>query len=110
MATIKDIAKEKAGIIKKGRPVVVGIQKYPVYPIFEETAKIRNSDLYKAEDLCNYSILKMDENGSLFDTNIDYIWLYGVASTTGGTAWMVGERGSVFKSTDNGKGWQTIQY
>ncbi|RKX96258.1 MAG: hypothetical protein DRP84_01630 [Spirochaetes bacterium] len=69
--TIEDIAKEKAGIIKKGRPVVVGIQKYPVYPIFEETAKIRNSNLYKAEDLCNYSILKMDENGSVFDANID---------------------------------------
>ena len=72
---IEEIAKEKAGIIKNETPVVIGVQKHPVYPIFEKIAKEKNANLYKVENLCSYSIVKMNEKGILFDANIDGVKL-----------------------------------
>jgi photosystem II stability/assembly factor-like uncharacterized protein len=44
------------------------------------------------------------------DTSIDYIWLYDVVYTNSTTAWMVGEKGRIFKSDTNGKAWKEITY
>ena len=79
--TIEKISKEKAGIIKNNRPVIIGIQKYPVYSIFENEARKKNADIYKVDQLCEYSILKMDENGSTFNANIDGIKFNGISTS-----------------------------
>jgi folylpolyglutamate synthase/dihydropteroate synthase len=40
------IAENKAGIIKEGRPAVIGVNCFPE-TVFEEKAKLMNSKLYK---------------------------------------------------------------
>jgi dihydrofolate synthase/folylpolyglutamate synthase len=69
--TIEQIAFEKAGIIKKGRPVVVGFQRYDVFPVFEAKAEETGSTLYRVADLCGYTALEMSSRGSLFDAVVD---------------------------------------
>lgn len=52
--TIEAIAAEKAGIIKKGVPVVVSPQKESVMQVFEEKSKEEDAPLYKNIDLLEY--------------------------------------------------------
>lgn len=48
--TLAAIAKEKAGIIKEGTPVVVGETTEETLPVFYDTAKLKNSKMYLAEN------------------------------------------------------------
>jgi dihydrofolate synthase/folylpolyglutamate synthase len=48
--TLPEIAFEKGGIIKNNIPVVIGEYQKEVFPVFEEIAKKRNSELYVASD------------------------------------------------------------
>lgn len=48
--TLAAIAKEKAGIIKEGTPVVVGETTEETLPVFCNTAKLKNSKMYLAEN------------------------------------------------------------
>ncbi len=49
--TLTEIAKEKAGIIKKGIPVIIGEIQSATQPIFLEKAKEVHTSIYFAEDL-----------------------------------------------------------
>ena len=51
--TIPLIAREKAGIIKHGRPVVIGEKQEETTPVFEEVASERQSALTYAEEVVN---------------------------------------------------------
>jgi dihydrofolate synthase/folylpolyglutamate synthase len=68
---IEQIAFEKAGIIKRGRPAVVGYQRYSVYHVFEGRAAETASPLYRAEDLCGYEARELTWKGCLFDAVVD---------------------------------------
>ncbi len=46
--TLAEIAGEKAGIIKKDRPVVIGAYHAETYPVFEALAKELKSPIYRA--------------------------------------------------------------
>ena len=48
--TLKEIAFEKGGIIKKDTPVVVGEYQYEVMPVFKELAVSKNAPLSLAEE------------------------------------------------------------
>ena len=48
--TLKEIAFEKGGIIKKDTPVVVGEYQYEVMPVFKELAESKNAPLSLAEE------------------------------------------------------------
>jgi dihydrofolate synthase/folylpolyglutamate synthase len=65
------IAEEKAGIIKPGKPVVIGYQRHEVGGIFEERARKLKSESYNVTECCSYTIQEMGETGSLFDVKID---------------------------------------
>ena len=52
--TIEAIAAEKAGIIKKGVPVVVSPQKRSVMQVFEEKSKLEDAQIFKNTDLVEY--------------------------------------------------------
>jgi dihydrofolate synthase/folylpolyglutamate synthase len=69
--TIEQIAFEKAGIIKRGRPSVAGYQRYEVFPVLEAKAAEAGSTLYKTADLCEYSVLELSSEGCFFDTVVD---------------------------------------
>lgn len=49
--TLKKIAKEKAGIIKKNVPVIIGEYQKEVWSVFAQASKKKNSKIYKAESL-----------------------------------------------------------
>ena len=48
-SNISDIAKEKAGIIKEKIPVVIGETQQEISPIFNDIAKLKNSDIIFAD-------------------------------------------------------------
>jgi dihydrofolate synthase / folylpolyglutamate synthase len=49
--TIKDIAKEKGGVIKPNIPVVIGESQKETKPLFMELAKVQNAPIYFADTL-----------------------------------------------------------
>jgi dihydrofolate synthase/folylpolyglutamate synthase len=48
--SLSKIAFEKAGIIKENTPVVIGEYHPETFPIFDETAKLKNAPLFLAEE------------------------------------------------------------
>ena len=75
---IHQIAAEKAGIIKKSKPVVVGYQVYDVLDVFKRKAAEQGSVCYSAGELCSYEMLSIKETGTLFNVNIDGLVLSNV--------------------------------
>ncbi len=86
--TLKDIAYEKAGIIKENTPVVIGEYSDETADVFIKTAKEKKSDIYFAdkEYSCDYSMLTSDykqvlnvyKNGKLYFENLktDLLGIY----------------------------------
>jgi len=67
--TTKEIATEKAGIIKKGIPVIIGRSTNDTTPVFKEIAKTLQSPLYFAEEY-NSQIYPSDLTGNYQKENI----------------------------------------
>jgi dihydrofolate synthase / folylpolyglutamate synthase len=65
---LNDIAKEKAGIIKKGIPVVISEFQKETYPVFETKAQKIGTDIYLAE---NTNKFKTDLLGDFQNKNIN---------------------------------------
>jgi len=68
---IEQIAMEKAGIIKHGRPVVVGYQRYGVTDVFRKKCAETGSACYMASELCSYRIKKMTPGWTRFSVTVD---------------------------------------
>jgi len=67
--TLPEIAFEKAGIIKKDIPVVIGEYQSEVQHVFEKIANNLNSELYIASDLIQ-EVFESDLKGSYQQNNI----------------------------------------
>ena len=65
---LKDIAKEKAGIIKKGVPVVISEFQKETFPVFENKAQKIGTDIYLAE---NANKFETDLLGDFQNKNIN---------------------------------------
>ena len=63
---IREIAREKAGIIKAGVPVVSTIENSTALAVIKETAKANNSALYQLNEQFVANAHKIDGNGSTF--------------------------------------------
>ncbi len=68
--TLEKIAVEKAGIIKKGIPVVIGRRQKETTPVFEKAAKDKNTPLIFAED--HFELRKI-QTGDALEKHYD-IW------------------------------------
>ena len=68
--SIREIAKEKAGIIKKGKPVVISEHQPSIHDIFTDKSKELESDLYLAEDNL-FKDYSSDLKGSFQKKNIN---------------------------------------
>ena len=64
--TLEKIAGEKAGIIKSGRPVVVGKQRPTVMKAIEETARAAGAPLLRADERISVQRLAQDLDGQTF--------------------------------------------
>ncbi len=65
--TLARIAREKAGTIKKGIPVVCGITRRPALASIAQIARRRRAKLYLLGRDARYRILSADLNGSWFE-------------------------------------------
>ena len=70
--SLSEIAKEKAGIIKKDTPVVIGETHTETETIFKNFAKEKLTDIYFADKYykCNYAMLSID-NKQVFNIKKD---------------------------------------
>ncbi len=66
---IKDIAKEKAGIIKQNIPVISGVEDAEALSVIRELAELKNSELYQLNEQYNFRIHDMSQAGSKFTFN-----------------------------------------
>ncbi len=69
-STLGQIAGEKAGIIKRDTPVVVGRQKDEARDALLEKAKEMNAPVYLFDDTVGYTIKERNLQGSVFDAAI----------------------------------------
>ena len=74
--TLEKIAGEKAGIIKKLVPVVIGERQIEIQNVFTEHAKKLNSPFTFAEDIIQTEVITNDENGIMFNVFMDKNILY----------------------------------
>jgi len=65
--TIREIAGEKAGIIKAGRPVVISTERQDAVRVFTEKAEELGSPLYDAKRLVRVRTAEKGPEGSVFD-------------------------------------------
>ncbi len=65
--TIEAIASEKAGIIKRETPVIIGESSPASKYVFEEKAKNENAPLYFAEDFLQHKSFQNNWNTALFE-------------------------------------------
>ena len=68
--TVEEIAEEKAGIIKKGVPVVSGVERLAVKNIIAKKAAKNNSKIFFINDEFNFKIKSLDFSG----INFDFSW------------------------------------
>ena len=68
--TLPQIAREKAGIIKKGKPVVIGPCLPEVEEVFVQTAAAREAPLIRAEDVATVDLVTQDAEGSLLQLSV----------------------------------------
>ena len=66
-SSLKEIAREKSGIIKTGKIVISSSQYEEAYKEIKKIANERNSPLFSIGKKINYQIKKTDITGSIFD-------------------------------------------
>jgi dihydrofolate synthase/folylpolyglutamate synthase len=64
--TLKEVASEKAGIIKTGRPLILAKQKEEALEVFKKTTKEKNSPLFYFPTECELSNVKINPSGTDF--------------------------------------------
>lgn len=65
--TLEKIAREKAGIIKHGTPVVIGKHQPEIHHVFEEVANEKNAPLFLAKDFFELASAETrEDSGGLF--------------------------------------------
>ncbi len=74
--TLEKIATEKAGIIKRFVPVIIGERQIEIQNVFTEHAKKLNSPLTFAEDIIQTEVITNEENGIMFNVFMDKKILY----------------------------------
>ena len=73
--TLEAIASEKAGIIKKDTPVVIGTLDPATKKVFEDKANQENAPIYFAEDFIEFKSLQNNWQNALFEFNQPLIHL-----------------------------------
>lgn len=70
--TLTEIAKEKAGIIKNGAPVITAVTDPELLHIFEDTAKAKRTTVYQLGREFTYKDLGTTETGEQFSVKTPY--------------------------------------
>lgn len=81
--TLQAIAKEKAGIIKKNTPVIIGELQTEVFDIFQKKAETLNSKLYVSESICKTRLVKEKLTSCQYDIYLNKIQFQVNSNLTG---------------------------
>lgn len=111
--TLKEIAREKAGIIKPQVPVVIGETQEETTPVFKSIAKQNDSTIYFADQLINETY-ESDLKGSYQQNNIKTVLqtlkiLNGVEHYSISKSSIIKGLNNVVKNTGLQGRWQVIQ-
>ncbi len=68
--SINEIAGEKAGIIKSGRPAVANVESGSLREVFNKVSADRGSDMYFVQDVAKFDNLRADADNSVFDATV----------------------------------------
>ncbi len=82
--TVEQIAREKAGIVKPGRPAVANTDVPSVRQVFGQAAAERNSTIYFVHENSSYRILESGMEKSTFDANVLRVDYPGLTIGLGG--------------------------
>ena len=82
--TLKQIAGEKAGIIKEGIPVIIGEKQDEVKAVFQEVAERNKSQLTYAEDHCTVELEDKFDNHASYLIQLDTIPAFNVHTSLRG--------------------------
>lgn len=63
--TVPLIAAEKAGIIKRDRPVVIGRRQQATQSVFEQKAQEMNACLWMSDEVCSLNLLQHDQQSQV---------------------------------------------
>lgn len=69
--TLEHVAKEKAGIIKKGVPVVTGVENEDILDLIKNICKKKNCEVFATKKLGTYLSKKTNLDGQVFDLQVD---------------------------------------
>ena len=72
--TLAEIAREKAGIIKPGVPVVIGERNDETDPVFDSVAKANMSPIYWAQAAFKISLIQYDHNKCYYKVDKKQSW------------------------------------
>jgi dihydrofolate synthase / folylpolyglutamate synthase len=79
--SLENIAFEKAGIIKKNTPVVIGETLPETRPVFEGRASEENAPIYFAEELVEVSLIENQYAKTLVKTSNNKSYIVGLTGT-----------------------------
>jgi len=82
--TLTDIAREKAGIIKSGVPVVTSVSQPEVVAVVEETARAKQATVYRLGDEFSYKTLSAAENEQKFSFQSQFRAIQSLTVTMNG--------------------------
>ncbi|ODS35702.1 MAG: hypothetical protein A7315_05280 [Candidatus Altiarchaeales archaeon WOR_SM1_79] len=69
--TLEQVAREKAGIIKKGVPVVTGVENEEILDLIKDTCKKKNCEVFPTKKLGAYLSKKVSLDGQIFNLKVD---------------------------------------
>lgn len=70
--TLSEIASEKAGIIRKGVPVITGVKGKRALAVIRERAREKSSKLIEVDANCSYEIIESDLGGQRIRMETDF--------------------------------------
>jgi dihydrofolate synthase/folylpolyglutamate synthase len=68
--TLEEVAKEKAGIIKEGVPVVIGVEQKELIEMIKSISQTKGCTAFTTSENGNYSINQVDPHGQKFDVQV----------------------------------------
>ena len=74
--TIESIAKEKAGIIKPGVPVVIGEENIESQKVFQEVAELNDARIYYADRHYQAELLSSTLNHDIYSVKLNNQWFF----------------------------------
>jgi dihydrofolate synthase/folylpolyglutamate synthase len=69
--TLEEVAREKAGIIKEGVPVIIGVEQREILKLMEDISIERNSPYYSTQNNGSHTLLESNSDHQRFEVTVN---------------------------------------